>query len=209
MLEKIIKEITLDLKKRLDDFDIIMENSRQARVMSKQSIMNINIGNIEKASLKLSEANQYLVTVNKVLERHPEFKSYNEVSAAWEEYSEAFIIYHLSTKEEFPTPEEIHAPPHTYLLGLSDVPGELRRQALDALRTGDLKTAESRLVMMEHIYINLVSMDETPLLKGLRRKMDIARGVIERTRSDVTSEVGRRRLNLSVERLYERLGDKP
>ena len=106
-------------------------------------------------------------------------------------------------------PEEITVPHYSYLLGLGDVPGELRRQALDALRVGDLDLAESRLVMMEHIYLNLVSMDETHLLKGLRRKMDITRGVIERTRSEVTAEVGRRRLNESVERLYERLGDKP
>jgi predicted translin family RNA/ssDNA-binding protein len=58
---------------------------------------------------------------------------------------------------------------------------------------------------MESIYLNLVSMDEAPLLKGLRRKMDIARGVIERTRSEITAEAGRRRLDESVRRLSERL----
>ena len=209
MLEKIIEEIARELRKRVDDVDLIMDNSRQGRVLSKQSIMNVHNGDFEKASLKLKGASLHLVTVGKVLERHPEFKSYNEVSAAWEEYSEACIIYQLSTTGDFPTPEEITVPHYSYLLGLGDVPGELRRQALDALRVGDLDLAESRLVMMEHIYLNLVSMDETPLLKGLRRKMDIARGVIERTRSEVTAEVGRRRLNESVERLYERLGDKP
>ncbi len=209
MLEKIIEKIARELRKRVDDVDLIMDNSRQGRVLSKQSIMNVHNGDFEKASLKLKGASLHLVTVGKVLERHPEFKSYNEVSAAWEEYSEASIIYQLSTTGDFPTPEEITVPHYSYLLGLGDVPGELRRQALDALRVGDLDLAESRLVMMEHIYLNLVSMDETHLLKGLRRKMDITRGVIERTRSEVTAEVGRRRLNESVERLYERLGDKP
>jgi len=48
-------------------------------------------------------------------------------------------------------------------------------------------------------------MEEASLLKGLRRKTDIARGVIERTRSDVTAEAGRRRLNESVRRLTEKL----
>ena len=209
MLEKIITEIALELRKRVKDVDLIMDNSRQGRVLSKQSIMNVHNGELQMASSKLEAAEQHLRVVGEVLERHPEFRTYNEVSAAWEEYSEACIIHRLSTTGEFPTPDEINVPPYSYLLGLGDVPGELRRQALDALRTGDLDVAESRLVLMEHIYLNLVSMDETPLLKGLRRKMDIARGVIERTRSEVTAEVGRRRLNESVERLYERLGDKP
>jgi len=209
MLEKIITEIARELRKRVDDVDLIMENSRQGRVLSKRSIMNVHNGDLQMAFSKLEAAKKHLIVVGEVLERHPEFKRYNEVSAAWEEYSEASILYQLSTTGEFPIPDEIKVPPYSYLLGLGDVPGELRRQALDALRTGKLDVAESRLVMMEHIYLNLVSMDETPLLKGLRRKMDIARGVIERTRSEVTAEVGRRRLNESVERLYERLGDKP
>ncbi len=95
----------------------------------------------------------------------------------------------------------------SYLLGLGDVPGELRRQALDALRLGDIETAEARLSTMEEIYLSLVTMEEVALLKGLRRKLDIARGVIERTRSEVTAEAGRRRLGESVRRLTDRLGD--
>ena len=56
--------------------------------------------------------------------------------------------------------------------------------------------------------MSLMTMEEVPLLKGLRRKLDIARGVIERTRSEVTAEVGRRRLGESVRRLSDRLGDQ-
>jgi len=58
---------------------------------------------------------------------------------------------------------------------------------------------------MESIYLSLISMEEAPMLRGLRRKMDIARGVIERTRSEITAEAGRRRLDESVRRLTERL----
>ena len=65
--------------------------------------------------------------------------------------------------------------------------------------------AEERLETMEEIYLNLVSMEEAPMLRGMRRKMDIARGVIERTRSEVTAEAGRRRLDESVRRLSEKL----
>jgi len=86
------------------------------------------------------------------------------------------------------------------------VPGELRRQALDALRRGDIETAEARLSTMQEIYLTLVIMEEVPLLKGLRRKLDITRGVIERTRSEVTAEAGRRRLEECMQRFTDRLG---
>jgi len=96
-------------------------------------------------------------------------------------------------------------PINSYIMGLADVPGELRRQALDALRVGEMERAETLLLRMEEIYLSLVSMEEATLLKGLRRKLDIARGVIERTRSEVTAEAGRRRLDESVRRLTEKL----
>jgi predicted translin family RNA/ssDNA-binding protein len=62
---------------------------------------------------------------------------------------------------------------------------------------------------MEEIYLNLVSVEDASLLlKGLRRKLDIARGVIENTRAELTAEAGRRRLNESVSRLSKKI-DKP
>ncbi len=122
-----------------------------------------------------------------------------------EEYAEASIIHGLRASNAFPSPEEIGVSTSIYLMGLGDVPGELRRQALDALRLGDLGRAESLLETMERIYLSLISMEEAPYLRGLRRKLDVARGVIERTRSEITAEVGRRRLDESVRRLAERL----
>jgi translin len=122
-----------------------------------------------------------------------------------EEYSEAQILYTLNETGAYPRPEDVGVSTRVYLMGLADVPGELRRQALDALRRGEMSLAEERLETMEEIYLNLVSMVEAPMLRGLRRKMDIARGVIERTRSEVTAEAGRRRLDESVRRLSERL----
>jgi translin len=120
--------------------------------------------------------------------------------------TEAKIIFSLAENSEFPDPKAVGVPITSYMLGLADVLGELRRQTLDALRTDDLKAAESLLETMEQIYLSLIAMEEASLLKGLRRKTDIARGIIERTRSDVTAEAGRKRLNESVRRLAEWLG---
>ena len=206
MLEKIVEEVSEELRKRETDIDLLMNNARRARVTSKQVIQSVHNSRFQDAEDKLENIRAHLTEMKGILDKRPELVSFDAVSAAREEYAEAYIIYRLSTQGEFPSPQETGVPHNSFLLGLGDVPGELRRQALNALRVGDLRKAEKRLELMERIYLSLVSMDETPMLKGFRRKMDITRGVIERTRSEVTAEMGRRRLADSVDRLYDRLG---
>ena len=74
-----------------------------------------------------------------------------------------------------------------YLHGLGDAVGELRRYLLDSMRKGDLSRGEEFLAAMDDIYNILVTMDYPDALTGgLRRVTDMVRGVLERTRSDLT-----------------------
>jgi translin len=205
VLEDLVRRVAEELRLRDRALDEIMSRARRARVLSKQAILQIHGGAIEAADERLSEARGLLDEMEEILLRYSNMGSFEPVSAAREEYAEASIIHGLTTSGEFPEPEAVGVPLDSYILGLGDVPGELRRQALDGLRVGDMALAEERLGTMESIYLNLVSMDEAPILKRLRRKMDIARGVIERTRSEITAEAGRRRLDESVRRLSDKL----
>ena len=207
MLEDLVKRGAEELRLRDKALDKVMERARRARILSKQAILRVHSGEELEAGKRLKEASGLISEMDAIIEEHPELGRFDQVSAAKEEFSEASIIMALTESGEFPDPASLTVPMTSYLMGLGDVPGELRRQALDALRLGDIETAEARLSTMEEIYLSLVTMEEVPLLKGLRRKLDIARGVIERTRSEVTAEAGRRRLGESVRRLTERLGD--
>ncbi len=207
MLEDLVKRGAEELRLRDKALDNVMERARRARILSKQAILRVHSGKEVEAGKRLKEASSLISEMDAIIEKHPELGRFDQVSAAKEEFSEASIIMALTESGEFPDPASLAVPMTSYLMGLGDVPGELRRQALDALRLGDIETAEARLSTMEEIYLSLVTMEEVPLLKGLRRKLDIARGVIERTRSEVTAEAGRRRLGESVRRLTERLGD--
>ncbi|MCD6264300.1 hypothetical protein J7L60_07875, partial [Candidatus Bathyarchaeota archaeon] len=81
------------------------------------------------------------------------------------------------------------------------------RGVLDDLREDRFERAEERLRRMEEIYDALVSTEEASLLlKGMRRKIDVARGVIEATRGDLALEAGRRRLARTIQELMERMG---
>jgi translin len=206
MLEDLVRRAAEELRLREQAIDEVMARARRARVQSKQAIQQIHVGAMDEAQLKLGEVAEILRAMEELIAERAELGCFDAVKAALQEYSEARILHGVVSSGTLPTPEEVGVSIDTYILGLGDVPGELRRQFLDALRLGDLETAEDRLDTMEGIYLGLVSMEEGPLLKGLRRKMDIARGVIERTRSELTAEVGRRRLSESVKRLSEKLG---
>jgi translin len=207
LLEELVKRGAEELRLRDKALDKVMERARRARILSKQAILRIHSGKTVEAGKRLEEASDLIIEMDAVIEEHPELGRFDQVSAAKQEFSEASIVMGLTASGEFPDPTTLGVPITAYLMGLGDVPGELRRQALDALRLGDIETAEARLSTMEEIFLSLVTMEEVPLLKGMRRKLDIARGVIERTRSEVTAEAGRRRLGESVKRLTDRLGD--
>ncbi len=65
--------------------------------------------------------------------------------------------------------------------------GELRRYLLDSMRKGDLSRGGELLSAMDDIYNILVTMDfPDAITGGLRRTTDMVRGVLERTRSDLT-----------------------
>jgi translin len=206
LLEDLVRRVAEELRGREAARDEVLSRARRMRMLSKQAILLIHNDAKMKAAANLEDVRRLFEETRPHVERYPELNHYEDVEAALEEYTEAAILLGLETKSTYPEPEDIGVGLTSYLLGLCDVPGELRREALDELRTGDFEAAEAYLRRMEEIYLNLVSVEEASLLlKGLRRKLDIARGVIENTRAELTAEAGRRRLNESVSRLSERL----
>lgn len=207
MLEEIVKRAVAELRAREKARDEVLNRARRARMLSKQAILLIHNDNMTEAMKKIDEARQLVEEISSTMGESPQLGGFNELHAAEEEYAEASILHGLKTSGSFPSPEAVGVPLHAYLLGLGDVVGELRREALDRLRLGDADAAEAELKLMEGIYLSLLSIEEASLLlRGLRRKLDIARGVIESTRGELTSEAGRRRLGKSIQELTDRLG---
>ncbi len=203
-LQNIINEATDELQSRETARDEALTRARKARQLSKQAILLDHNNQPDRAKTNITEARHLLDETKPYIRAHPELDQYEEVEAAHEEHAEATILHSILEKDVYPTLEQAAATPTRYLLGLGDVPGELRREALDALRTDDLQKAEHYLKRMEQIYLHLVAMEDASLLKGLRRKLDITRGVIEATRSEITAETGRKRLTDQLNRLAER-----
>jgi translin len=109
------------------------------------------------------------------------------VRDARKEFAEGSITLALVTGKQLPGPDELGIDAAAYLNGLGEAVGELRRYILDSMRRGSLSQGEELLVAMDDIYNALVSMDfPDAITGGLRRTTDMVRGVLERTRSDLT-----------------------
>ncbi|MBD3405821.1 MAG: hypothetical protein GF411_06790 [Candidatus Lokiarchaeota archaeon] len=207
-LTKIINSI----REEIESDDIIREKAlpltRDAIRKCSQSIKSTHRGEFEKAKQFLSEANSLIVKAQKQISQSAFLSKTRILNTAYQELSEAANFLSLITKGEFILPEDYDIPGRPYMTGLADTVGELRRAVLDNLRKNKLENSESYLEQMEEILSELHTLDfPNALIPELRRKCDIARGIIERTRGDITSTVTQERLISKLERFERKLQD--
>ena len=106
---------------------------------------------------------------------------------AQKEFTEGSITLALITQQKLPDPDELEVNYAAYLNGLGEAVGEMRRYIVDGLRKGDYSRSEELLQAMDDIYDVLVTMDfPDAITNNLRHTTDMVRGVLERTRSDLT-----------------------
>ena len=125
---------------------------------------------------------------------------------ALKEFVEANVTCALIRNLPLHTPAELVVEPATYLNGLAEVIGELRRRTLDILRHGYSAEVERLLGIMDEIYSVLVTMDyPDAITNGLRRQTDMARGIIEKTRGDITFSLRGEHLEQAISKLSVRI----
>jgi translin len=123
------------------------------------------------------------------------------VQDAQKEYAEACITYSVVCGQEIPGPDAIGVEDAAYLNGMGEAIGELRRQVLDLMRRGDIHRAEILLGQMDEMYSMLVSFDYPEAITGgLKRTTDVVRGIMERTRGELTVAWKQHQLQQALER---------
>lgn len=162
-------------------------SARQAVRRAANAIRAAHRGELAAADRLLIEARQLLDVAESVLAAHPDIYYAGFLQDAQKEYAEARATRALVASEALPEPEEVGVGDAPYLNGLAETVGELRRHLLDVLRAGDVARANQLFGAMEEIQSLLADIDYPDAITGgLRRSTDIARAVIERTRSDLT-----------------------
>jgi translin len=205
-LGKIIEDATREIRNREETKDEVFSRARRVRMLSKQAIQYLHNNELGEAYDNLKEASILLGEIIDYSKNHEKVNFFNQVEDAKQEFAEASILFSINKKETLPSPETLNIPYTDYLLGLADVPGELRRQILNQLQKDSIEEARKSLEVMEEIYLQLTAMEEgSLLLKGMRRKMDIIRTINEKTLADITNHLSRQRLIKKLDEFRRKL----
>jgi len=166
-----------------------------------QAIRAVHRQEFDKAKELLQSARKLLAEAEQAVTAYSELSHAGFVRDAQKEFAEGSITLALVTGKRLPDPIELSVDAAAYLNGLGEAVGELRRYLLDGIRHGNLSRGEELLLAMDDIYNVLVTMDfPDAITGGLRRTTDMVRGVLERTRSDLTLVIRQKDLENRLEK---------
>ncbi|MCW5838600.1 MAG: haloacid dehalogenase [Anaerolineales bacterium] len=207
-LATIADSIRTDLEAQTAARDAALAQTRQLTRHCSQAIRAIHRDEPDAAAAELQAAADLAAALRAGLQNFPDLYFAGYTQDALKEYAEANLVRALVNNAALPSPQELQVESATYLQGLSEAAGELRRRCLDILRHGHSEEAERLLGEMDEIYAVLVTMDyPDAVTRGLRRLTDICRSLVERTRGDMTISLRQQRLEARLHSLEEKLND--
>lgn len=181
--------------------DATLEDARLLTRLCGNAIRAMHRQEWQAAESLLAEARQTLQRMAARLASLPDLYHAGYFQDAAKEYGEAAATLALLRDAPLPTPADLGIEPATYLNSLAEAASELRRYILDILRHHHDDQAEALLQKMDDIYAVLTTFDFPDAVSGgLRHRVDNLRGVLERTRGDVTTSLRQHRLQQALER---------
>ncbi|MGJ3240045.1 MAG: haloacid dehalogenase [Anaerolineae bacterium] len=200
-----------------DDLNAINDARDKAVVQSRELIKECakTIRAIHRHEWDAVQANLMIVrekeqALRAVIADYPELYHSGYTQDALKEVVEAHITLAIIRNQPLPGAQELNVEAATYLKGLGEAATELRRFILDIMRHSERHSdeAERLLNWMDDIYGQLITFDfPDALTHGLRRQTDIVRGVLERTRGDLTSSLKQQQLQDALAQFEARLSD--
>ncbi|MEI6796027.1 MAG: hypothetical protein WCK39_04115 [Methanomassiliicoccales archaeon] len=197
-----LERIVADMQERLDEKDTLREiaikSSRAIIRLSGSAIHALHKGG--EVEGMLNEAMDEAQRLRSLLTDHKDLWYTGIVQDAMQEMAEAAIFKAIAQGRKIPSPDEIDVDVPAYLQGMADSIGEMRRMALEALRHGDTEKAEKTLDLMEELYQVIMRFDYPEAIVSIRRKQDVARSLLEKTRGEVAVAISSKRLEDRIER---------
>ena len=205
-LDAITEKIRRNFEAKNAARDDALRRSRELIRYCANSIRATHRAEFEKASQLLATAHQAASELVECVADYPDLYYAGYTQDALKELAEASITYALITDGPLPDPDDLSIEYAAYLNGLGEAVGELRRHVLDIIRRGQIERGEVILSAMDDIYAVLVTMDfPDALTRRLRRTTDMVRGVLERTRGDLTMAMRQDKLGEALRAFEERV----
>ncbi len=187
-----LNNISKNLSKTQDQREFLLKNTREVISICSKTIIAVHKNDIKSANSKLSKAEKLLKKYRKI--STPEIQKY--LITPEQEFVEAASLIAIAEKKEIPSDKKLNVMGESYVLGLLDCIGELKRMIFDKIRGNDVKEATRIFDIMEDLYDNLYGFSMyDKVVKEARRKVDIARKLVDDARSVITEEKRRTELN--------------
>ena len=183
--------ISKNLEKTNSKREFLIKNNRETVILCSQAIISIHKNDLNTAKKKIAKAKSELTK----LKQKTSGNLVRYIITPEQEFVEAASLLAVIEGKEIPSVKSLNVSDESYILGLLDCIGELKRQVIDKIRVGDSKHATQLFDVMENLYLLLypfASYDK--IVKETRRKLDVNRMLVEETRSVLTEEIRRQEL---------------
>ena len=183
--------ISKNLEKTNSKREFLIKNNRETVILCSQAIISIHKNDLNTAKKKIAKAKSELTK----LKQKTSGDLVRYIITPEQEFVEAASLLAVIEGKEIPSVKSLNVSDESYILGLLDCIGELKRQVIDKIRVGDSKRATQLFDVMENLYLLLypfASYDK--IVKETRRKLDVNRMLVEETRSVLTEEIRRQEL---------------
>lgn len=194
-MKRTLEKISKSLEKSLNERESLIKNTRQIISLCSESIIDCHKNDIKSATKKILDAKkllaQYRKNINKTL--------YKYLIPSEQEFVEASCFLALIQGKEIPSLESLQVKEESYILGLLDCIGEMRRNVYDKIRIGKSEDAKKMFEKMDELYLQLYPFAYfDKIIKEARRKLDVNRILVEETRIAITEEIRRAELIKSM-----------
>jgi len=199
-LRRIAEDIRIELEAKNSAREQALKSSREAIRLSANAIRAVHREEFDDARQLMAETRKKIHATTEVLKDQLDIYYAGYVQDAQKEYAESELTYALVKDEALPSHQELGVECASYLNGLGEALGECRRHVLDLIRRGNIERAEDLLQIMDEAFCVLVTFDyPEAVTAGLRRTTDMVRGVLERTRGDLTMIIRQQELEKCIE----------
>ena len=189
--------ISKNLEKTNSKREFLIKNNRETVILCSQAIISIHKNDLTFAKKKITRAKSELTK----LKQKTSGDLIRYIITPEQEFVEAVSLLAVIEGKEIPSVKTLKVSDESYILGLLDCIGELKRQVIDKIRVGDSKHASQLFDTMENLYLLLypfASYDK--IVKEARRKLDVNRMLVEETRSVLTEEIRRQELIKAIKK---------
>ena len=183
-----LPRISKSLKATNASREFLIKNTRDVVILCSHSIIAAHKGDLRLAKQKIKKAEVVLKRNRKKAKDN--FQKY--LITPEQEFVEAHSFLAVIENKEIPSLKSLKVSGESYILGLLDCIGELKRFVLDNIRNDQLKKAEMIFNVMENLYQALYPFAMyDKIVKETRRKLDVNRILVEETRAVITEEIRR------------------